>query len=99
HRLDLPPFPTRRSSDLVSDRASSRARMTLLLPRIFERSMENTKRPTVPTHSNPGDPYAARSRSAVLQAGQGPPHAGDVPGHEQRSEEHTSELQSRSDLV
>src|SRR5207249_11948908 len=92
HRA-LHSFPTRRSSDLAEGRFDA-----LLRPRLQlagKRVVEGEQQPPV---------RRAQQRAAVLRAlGEGQQVEGGRRAaqlrHGQRSEEHTSELQSRFDLV
>src|SRR5207249_10446555 len=88
HR-DLPPFPTRRSSDLTRDQI-----------KFFEEKVrpilaENCYK----CHGSEKQKGNLRLdvREAVFAGGESGPVI--VPGKPDRSEEHTSELQSRFDLV
>src|SRR5207249_11415188 len=78
---DLPSFPTRRSSDLVSSSARSSP----------SRRSASSARRRAPSISD------RRARSARRMAAAASPCAARAP--RSRSEEHTSELQSRFDLV
>src|SRR5947207_8572223 len=83
HR-DLHSFPTRRSSDL-------------------ERRREEEERAQDPLHAGDGrrtsEQHDERDRGEREQARRARREPGDLVGVERRSEEHTSELQSHSDLV
>src|SRR5206468_13064133 len=79
----LPSFPTRRSSDLSAMAASSAREVTSVGTTLARRLSART--------SAAVRSAATRSNSAMTMS---------APWHERaRSEEHTSELQSRSDLV
>src|SRR5206468_12077591 len=83
-------FPTRRSSDLilVIDEASAAAMIVVPVTSV---------RRTRVNYLSPDDQTPlARSRDGTA-AESGPRDS--LNGHDERSEEHTSELQSRSDLV
>src|SRR5204862_6005120 len=83
HRVTLHSFPTRRSSDLTPSRAR-----TLSCPR------SGASRGTRADSASPSRSRARVSRTYQAVPGRSPQRA---PGT--RSEEHTSELQSRRDLV
>src|SRR5206468_7581999 len=98
HHLQLPSFPTRRSSDLgmlstVQDFRKGQASQqhhvwqATLSPeaQVFTTHPRTPTEPGVPWHSNSEDWTGNASLPRSAQLG--------------RSEEHTSELQSRSDLV
>src|SRR5206468_7181358 len=86
HPRALPSFPTRRSSDLSRDPLVWSARLSAERRRRHIVSRRRRRR------GHRAGTSAAHLRS-VLQGGCG------TGGRGERSEEHTSELQSRSDLV
>src|SRR5207249_5172114 len=86
HHRDLHSFPTRRSSDLERPAANRRPR------RVFPGRRQDLQDSVVrarPLRGSPGE--QSPLRRAAWPAGRDP--------HRRRSEEHTSELQSRFDLV
>src|SRR5207253_10283537 len=90
---DLPPFPTRRSSDLLGDTAQELLPQDLdvVAPVPQRREMDGDHvQPVVQVRTE------AAALDVVLQVAVGRGHDPDVPV---RSEEHTSELQSRGHLV
>src|SRR5206468_11118708 len=87
HHPDLHSFPTRRSSDLVAARCT--------------RARGRRRRHRRPAPSSPSCPGRGRERNAAWSLVRGPRDR-CMPWEREaaaRSEEHTSELQSRSDLV
>src|SRR5207249_7283890 len=86
-------FPTRRSSDLIRSQATSedRAQLMALLCRIT-----GSQRPIATTHIDTSEVIALDGNIFDTQASLLLSQQSAV---ERRSEEHTSELQSRFDLV
>src|SRR5699024_12312658 len=87
----LPSFPTRRSSDLtilaVAEGAISKEDAKLSKKK-YKEKLANRQYSTV-----------GYELAAQIEAATGQEVRVTIPGHTQRSEEHTSELQSRFDLV
>src|SRR5206468_11483256 len=94
HLRPLPSFPTRRSSDLATalrERLEARGDVTLCSPGSPDE-----------THQCAADALRGNYDLIVAAGGDGTVHAvvnGMAQNFGLRSEEHTSELQSRSDLV
>src|SRR5690349_23189733 len=89
---DVHPFPTRRSSDLRGRAAPLRGALPARRRRL-ERGpvgLGPGERPAVPVAARAGDPLDDADRAAA---------AAPLLDRAHRSEEHTSELQSRRDLV
>src|SRR5206468_12912859 len=89
HSLDLPSFPTRRSSDLGRRRTRLRLQHRLQRNRPLLLQQHQHRRRRRPPLRLPQRPHA---HAQQLRQEQQPLQGG-------RSEEHTSELQSRSELV
>src|SRR5206468_10749742 len=93
--VDLPSFPTRRSSDLASYLKPSGSRTSSIEPTWHSRMMGNSvagARPAAARVSRNSAPSRPTFSSVTIGEG-------NVGRLGARSEEHTSELQSRSDLV
>src|SRR5207253_11325719 len=88
HHLDLPPFPTRRSSDLW--RRPSRAVACTPTPASTPCG-RSSRTPRASRPSSSPTPCARRIRACRSRS--------TTPRRSSRSEEHTSELQSRGHLV
>src|SRR5690606_39665951 len=95
----LPSFPTRRSSDLCAPPAldSSTAPGTLEKEHNLTQLGRHAPPGGVARMENHGRPYPAAAVDAHCRAAAHPEHAQAEKAH--RSEEHTSELQSRENLV
>src|SRR5206468_10954179 len=90
---DLHSFPTRRSSDLTTELSGEYERAASAAPTSTRRTQSPSRRLK---RSRRGS--ASSSRSG-WSSGSNPARTRDHPLLLLRSEEHTSELQSRSDLV
>src|SRR5206468_7993602 len=94
-----PPFPTRRSSDLQSETAMAAAatRTTSVASTSSQRYRASSppNRPTTQWFPDAPAPLISPAALILTPGGVGPRAADTL---RRRSEEHTSELQSRSDL-
>src|SRR5205085_11709382 len=95
----LPSFPTRRSSDLPSEQADGQVTVPAAAPQrlpIFDSLESDWFRRSGTTMTGPQRALSSAAQPPASQAGWTSPAD---EGWRARSEEHTSELQSQSNLV